>query len=75
MGLGQVAGTLAHLSVKIGVEPASVPVCVLQKLLLEHGQVLIYFHDLDISDKAFQAIQFWGTKGFFQATMPKVMSP
>ncbi len=75
MGLGQVAGTLAHLSVEMDVEPASVPVCTLQKLLLEHKQVLSYFQDLDMNDKAFEAVQFWSTKGFFSGYHAKLHEP
>ncbi len=66
MGLGQVAGTLAHLSIQLGVDVEDVPVPQLQQLLLENDQVLTYFHDLDKTDKAYKAAQFWGTKGFFK---------
>jgi hypothetical protein len=36
-----------------------------QRLLLQQKQVLTYFKDLDPSDNAFEAVQYFGTKGFF----------
>jgi hypothetical protein len=38
-----------------------------QKLLLENKQIITYFEDIGIDDKAFAAAQFWGTKGFFSS--------
>jgi hypothetical protein len=72
MGLGHVAGLLAHLSIKMQLDPHTVPIHLLQKKLLEHNQVLTYFHDLDLADKAFRAAQFWGTKGFFPTYYAKL---
>ena len=31
------------------------------------NQILTYFEDIDPRDKAFKAVQFWGTKGFFDS--------
>ena len=70
MGLGQVAGLLAHLSIKLRQKTDAVPICLLQKLLIENGQILTYFEDIDADDKAFNAAQFWGTKGFFRTYWP-----
>ncbi|GJM33607.1 MAG: hypothetical protein DHS20C18_26080 [Saprospiraceae bacterium] len=75
MGLGQVAGTLAHLSLKMKGDTNAVPVPLLQKLLLDNNQVLTYFDDLDADDKAFQAAQFWGTKGFFKTYKAELREP
>lgn len=66
MGIGQAAGTLAGLSVKMQLDPADVSIPLFQKKLLENEQVLTFFEDLEPKDKAFQAAQFWGTKGFFK---------
>lgn len=75
MCLGQVAGILAHLSIERQIAPESVPIHILQKLLLEDHQLLTYFHDLDPADKAFQAAQFWGTKGFFHTYYAHLRKP
>lgn len=45
MALGQSAGTAAHLALLHGSQPADVSVKQLQKLLLEQGQVISFFHD------------------------------
>ncbi|MEI9808028.1 MAG: FAD-dependent oxidoreductase [Bacteroidota bacterium] len=65
MGLGQVAGTAAWLALQKKIAIGEVPVDSLQQKLLEYKQILTYFDDLTIDDKAFKAIQFLGTKGFF----------
>jgi hypothetical protein len=67
MGIGQVAGIAAHLSRKLNVEIKDVPVLQLQDILIKNRQILTYFKDIDRSDKAFDAVQFWGTKGFFDS--------
>ncbi|EPR65555.1 FAD-dependent oxidoreductase [Cyclobacterium qasimii] len=67
MGIGQVAGIAAHLSREMQVEIKDVPVLQLQNILIENRQILTYFKDLDRADKAFDAVQFWGTKGFFDS--------
>ncbi len=75
MGIGQVAGTLAHISIEKGVNSSSVDVNDLQRLLLERNQILTYFNDLDVDDKAFKAAQFWGTKGFFKTYEANLHAP
>jgi hypothetical protein len=75
MGLGQAAGTLAHMSIHMTLEPGSVPVNRLQKQLLADGQILTYFYDMDLRDKAFKAVQFWGTKGFFDSYHARSHAP
>ncbi len=67
MGIGQAAGTAAHLAVKKQVDIKNIPIHRLQKLLLENKQIITYFEDIGIDDKAFAAAQFWGTKGFFSS--------
>lgn len=65
MALGQAAGAAAHLAVGAKVEPRDVDVGRLQRLLLSDGQVITYFTDIDTADPAFEALQYYGTKGFF----------
>lgn len=67
MGIGQAAGTAAALSLRKKVKLRDVDTRAVQKTLIENGQILTYFDDLDIADKAFAAAQFWGTKGFFDS--------
>jgi len=66
MALGQAAGTAAHLAIAGGVEPRAVDVAKLQRALLDAGQVITYFRDIDRKDPAFRALQYFGTKGFFE---------
>jgi len=65
MGIGQVAGIAANLAHGRQVEIRDVPIIQLQQNLIKNRQILTYFEDLDRTDKAFDAVQFWGTKGFF----------
>jgi hypothetical protein len=65
MGIGQAAGTAAHLALKMQADIKNVPIHYLQKLLLENRQIITFFEDIETDDKAFEAVQFWGTKGFF----------
>lgn len=67
MGIGQAAGTAAHLAVKMQIEIRDIPIPHLQKVLIENRQIISYFDDLEKDDQAFEAIQFWGSKGFFDS--------
>lgn len=71
MGLGQVAGTAAWMAIKNKVQVGDVPSHQLQHKLLEYNQILTYFEDLPITDKAFKAVQFWGTRNFFDSYQAK----
>ena len=65
MALGQAAGTAAHLAIESDIQPRDVDVPKLQRLLLDGGQVLTYYRDLDRKNPNFKALQFYGTKGLF----------
>ena len=67
MGIGQAAGTAAHLASEMKADIKNIPVHHLQKNLIENHQIITYFRDVKPADKAFKAIQFWGTKGFFDS--------
>ena len=75
MGLGQVAGTAAWLALQEKTSPSQISVDHLQKKLLEYNQILTYFQDLPINDKAFKAVQFLGTRGFFDSYEAAVQQP
>lgn len=71
MAMGQAAGTAAHICAKLFLKPRDVPVNRLQTMLAENNQVLTTFNDIqgptsDVSEDAWQAIQFFGTRGFFE---------
>ncbi|MEO7653291.1 MAG: FAD-dependent oxidoreductase, partial [Bryobacteraceae bacterium] len=66
MALGQAAGVAAHIAITQGRKVSDVPVDTLQRLLLERGQVLTYFKDIDRADPAYAALQYYGTRGFFK---------
>ena len=66
MALGQAAGVAAHLAMEAGVQPRAVSVDRLQREILNRGQVITYFRDIDSKDQAYVALQYFGTKGFFR---------
>ena len=65
MALGQAAGMAARQCLVDGVEPRDVDVRRFQQQLLESGQVITYFSDLERDDPGLEAIQFFSTRGFF----------
>jgi hypothetical protein len=67
MALGQAAGTAANLAVETGTSPRALNVETLQKRLIQDGQVITFFRDIDPGDPAHQAIQYFGTKGLFHS--------
>lgn len=67
MGLGQVAGTAAWMALKNKISVGDVSPEQLQHKLLEYNQILTYFEDLPVTDRAFKAVQFFGTKSFFDS--------
>lgn len=75
MSIGQVAGIAAQMAIQMQVDVADVPINLLQRELIGRGQILTYFNDLERDDKAFQAAQFWGTKGFFDSYDARVREP
>lgn len=75
MGLGQVAGTAAWMACDKEQDVSEVNAELLQKRLLEYNQILTYFEDLPITDPAFKAVQFLGTKGFFDSYQSRAHEP
>jgi hypothetical protein len=76
MALGQAAGTAAHLALASLSRPTTrvprpvsvrtIPIDQLQRLLLKHGQVIAFFHDLPpAGTEEFEAVQFFAVRGFF----------
>jgi hypothetical protein len=64
MALGEAAGVSAILSIRdeVGVQSISVPR--MQRMLLNYGARLIYYRDINPQHKNFQALQYFGVRGF-----------
>ena len=75
MGIGQAAGIAAHMACRTKINFKDVPINQLQEILLENRQIISYFVDITRNDKAFKAIQFWGTKGIFSSYNAEPMKP
>jgi len=79
MSLGQAAGTAAHLalaSLSHLVSVRAVPIDQLQRLLLKHGQVIAFFHDLPpAGTEEFEAVQFFALRGFFDTYEVRANEP
>ena len=72
MAMGEAAGLAAHLARRLNCEPRNVPVSRLQSWLATEGQVLSVFSDIqgptaDVSEAEWHAMQFYGTRGFFDS--------
>lgn len=80
MAIGQAAGTAAHLARNLYVEPRDVPTNRLQAWLLQNNQIITAFTDAQspgeiLSKDAWRAMQFWGTRGFFDSYEAKPQEP
>jgi len=71
MAMGEAAGVAAHLSLQKDILPRAVDVQAVQKILAGNGQVLTYFKDIDHTHPAYAAMQYFGTKGFFEDYMSR----
>jgi hypothetical protein len=65
MALGQAAGVAAALAVEGRTRPRDVPVDLLQRTLLQQGQIVTFFYDLHEAGPHAAAIQFLGAHGLF----------
>ncbi|WP_428666975.1 FAD-dependent oxidoreductase [Runella sp.] len=63
--LGQAAGLAAHLSLKKGISVTKVNVAELQSGLIKKGAKIIYVSDVEAESPYFEAVQYYGSKGFF----------
>jgi hypothetical protein len=68
--LGQAAGLAAHLSIEKNTSPSQVNVQELQSLLLKNKAKLIYVSDVEYDSPYFEAVQYFGIKGFFHHLYP-----
>jgi hypothetical protein len=69
MHIGEVAGVAATLAVESGSAPAALDASRLQRALVERAVLLSFFNEFDAGDEEpwVPAVQFLGTKGFFDA--------
>lgn len=65
MSLGQAAGVAAHLAIESGKQPRTVDIKRLQRVLLDSGQSLVYYRDLNGTERYFRAMQYYGVRGLF----------
>lgn len=68
--LGQAAGLAASLSLKNGGDVTKVSVPALQALLVKKRAKLIYVSDVEADSPYFEALQYFGTQGFFHDLYP-----
>jgi len=65
MSLGQAAGNLAALAVRMSTYPHQIPVAILQDRLAAQKVYLTWFEDVNKNTRHFRAIQFMSARGFF----------
>ncbi|MEI7731811.1 MAG: FAD-dependent oxidoreductase [Verrucomicrobiota bacterium] len=75
MALGEAAGTAAALSVRDQVSLRQVNITKLQRALLQHQAVLIYYTDLKPEHPHYAAIQFYGVRGFIPGWQAEADKP
>ncbi|MCC7497383.1 MAG: FAD-dependent oxidoreductase [Bryobacterales bacterium] len=75
MALGQAAGVAAHLAITGNQRLRDLRPERIQRLLLANHQVLTFFKDMDKNDPAHDAMQFLGTKGFFDDYLGRSKEP
>ncbi len=63
--LGQAAGLAAHLSINKNIPLSKINVRELQSLLIKRKAKIIYVSDVEAGSPCFEAVQYFGTKGFF----------
>jgi hypothetical protein len=68
--LGQAVGLAAHLSIKNRISPSQINVSELQQLLINNKAKIIYISDVLADSPYFEAVQYFGNKGFFHALYP-----
>ncbi len=77
MQTGEAAGIAAAMAVKAGIEPVDVNIDQLLRRLAENGHMVSFFNDVDLASKASwnPAVQFFGTRGFFDTYVASPNEP
>lgn len=75
MAMGEAAGAAATIALAHNLPARSVPIANLQRDLVAHGAMLVYFRDVTPDDPAFAALQFLGVRGAFPDWEAKLDDP
>ena len=75
MAMGEAAGVSAVLSIRDEVNVQSVSIPRLQRMLLDNGAVLIHYRDIDPEHENFQALQYFGVRGFIPEWEANINQP
>jgi hypothetical protein len=63
MALGEASGIAAHLAIREDISVRDVAPAALQRLLVERGGVITFYHDLPFDSPHFAALQWLGARG------------
>ncbi len=75
MVMGEAAGVSAILSIKDEVSVQSISVPRMQRMLLNYGARLIHYRDIDPEHENFQALQYFGVRGFIPEWEANIEQP
>jgi hypothetical protein len=75
MVLGEAAGAACSLALQLELPARSVPIEILQRRLIGHGAMLIYYRDVPRNDPAFPALQYLGVRGVFPEWQARLDDP
>ena len=75
MALGEAAGVSAVLSMRDEVNVQSVSIPRLQRILLDNGAVLIHYRDINPDHESFEALQYFGVRGFIPEWEANISQP
>lgn len=75
MAMGEAAGVSAVMSIRDEVHVQSVSVPRLQRMLLDNGAVLIHYRDINPEHENFQALQYFGVRGFIPEWEANINEP
>lgn len=63
MALGEAAGVAANLMIQLGLPGRQTPIPQLQRDLVAHGAMLIFYRDIATDDPLYPALQYLGVQG------------
>lgn len=75
MAMGEAAGEAADLAINAGVATRNIDIAALQRRLLEHGAVLLYYSDATPADPAFDVLQILGLRGVLREWEARLDEP
>jgi hypothetical protein len=75
MALGEAAGVAAHLAIAENTTPRQIKVERLQRELVQHGAVLVYFSDVTPEHPAYPAVQYLALRGLLPGWTARLDEP